>query len=154
MKKRWRVPVRQRQPVRGASAVLVIALLVLLGSLSVYVIGLVSSVNNGYAMEVNLLRATQAAEGGLEWMRFRMLRNNAACTLVQNVVMPGSLGAYTVTVRCTTLGVDNSGPPASFIQYRVTATACNIPQAGSCPNNSINPGTDYVERRVTALVDR
>ena len=139
---------------RGASAVLVIALLVLLGSLSVYVVGLVSSVNNGYTMEFNLMRASQAAESGLEWGRFRMMQNNVPCTAVQNVAMPGSLAPYTVTLRCTAGGADMAGPPASLVQYRLTATACNIPLGGSCPNTSLNPGGDYVERQVSALVDR
>jgi MSHA biogenesis protein MshP len=146
-----------RHPVRaarGASSLLVIAVMVLLGGLSVYVTGLVSSVSNGYAMEMNLARARQAAESGLEWGRYVMLQNGAACTAVQNVVMPGSLAPYTVTVRCSTGGADLAGPPASFVQYRLSVTACNIPSGGNCPNTSIAPGSDYVERRLTALVDR
>ncbi len=142
---------RARRRSRGASSMLVIAVLVLLGGLTVYVVGLVSSVNNGYAMEVNLMRANQAAEAGLEWGRYRLLINNAPCAATQNVLMPGSLSPYTVTLRCTQGGTDS---PPNFIQYRLTATACNLPQGGgTCPNTSINPGPDYVERQVTALVD-
>lgn len=140
--------------VRGASAVLVIAVLVLLGGLSVHVVGLVSSVNNGYAMEANLMRATQAAESGLEWARFRVLQSNQPCAPLQNVVMPGSLGPYTVTVRCIVGGTDFTGPPATWTQYRLTVTACNLPSAGACPNTGLNPGNDYVERRASALIER
>lgn len=138
---------------RGASSLLVIAVLVLLGSLSVYVLGLVSSVSNGYAMEVNLARAEQAALSGLEWGRYRMMQNNVPCLASQNVVLPGSLAPYTVTLVCNAGGAD-VGPPASIIQYRLTATACNIPAGGICPNNNANPGSDYVARSVSALVDR
>ncbi len=145
-----RPPARRPQ---GASSLLVIAVLVLLGSLSVYVLGLVSSVSSGYAMEVNLTRAEQAALSGLEWGRYRMMQNNAPCTPTQNVALPGSLAPYTVTLRCVTGGAD-LGPPASVIQYRLTATACNVPLGGNCPNTSANPGSDYVARSVSALVDR
>lgn len=139
-----------RQRSRGASSVLVIAVLVLLGGLTTYVVGMVSSVSNGYAMEVNLMRAGQAAESGLEWGRYRLLVNNAPCAAAQNVAMPGSLSPYTVTLRCTMGGIDS---PPNFIQYRLTATACNLPLGNTCPNTSANPGPDYVERQVTVLVD-
>lgn len=136
---------------RGASSMLVIAVLVLLGSLTVYVAGLVSSVNNGLAMEVNLTRASQAAESGLDWGRYRVKVNNT-CNASQSIAMPASLSPYTVTVLCTRNNSTDGTIPR--IQYRITATACNLPLAGNCPNNtSISPGPDYVEWQVTALVD-
>jgi MSHA biogenesis protein MshP len=140
---------RCRRRSRGASSVLVIAVLVLLGSLTVHLVGLVGSVNSGYAMAFNVVRAGQAAESGVEWGRYRILIDKAPCVGAQNVVLPGSLSSYAVTLRCDMGGTE----PGKATQYRLTATACNLPMAGSCPNASINPGHDYVEQRATALVD-
>ncbi|MES2886443.1 MAG: hypothetical protein V4739_00395 [Pseudomonadota bacterium] len=143
-------------PTRGASSVLIIAVLVLLGGLSTSVVSLVSSVNNGYAMEITLMRAGQAAESGLDWGRYRLLRNGAPCVdnTAQNIVMPGSLEPYTVTLRCTTGEAQSPGQNPPQMQYRLTATACNVPMAGLCPNTNPTPGADYVERRSTTIVER
>lgn len=141
------------RPIQGASSLLVIAVLVLLSGLSVHLVGLVSSVSSGYAMETQLSRAEQAALSGLEWGRYQMMQNNAPCTPNQNIALPGSLSAYTVSLTCNPGGTD-LGPPASAVQYRLTATACNIPSAGRCPNTNASPGSDYVQRSVSALIDR
>ncbi len=143
----------QARKMQGASSLLVIAVLVLLSGLSAHLLGLVSSVSSGYAMEAHLSRVEQAAHSGLEWGRYQMMQSSAPCTPSQNIALPGSLSSYTVTLACTPGGTD-LGPPLSALQYRLTSTACNIPSGGRCPNNNANPGSDYIERTVTGMIDR
>jgi len=142
---------RRRQ--RGLSGLLVIAVLVLLGGVSAYAVALVTSVHSGLARDISFARASQAAEAGLDWGRYRVTAGAVAtCTAVQSInSLPGTLQPYTVTVLCTATGPYlESGLPVRA--YRITATACNVPLAGQCPNAAA--GADYVERTVTALIVR
>jgi MSHA biogenesis protein MshP len=138
---------------RGFSGVLVIVVLVLLGGISTYAVGLVTSVHSAYARELSHARATQAAEAGLDWGRYRISAGAAAtCTAAQSInTLPGTLQPYTVTVRCTASAVlSESG--AALRAYRISATGCSQPLAGACPN--VIGGTDYVERTVSTVVIR
>jgi MSHA biogenesis protein MshP len=148
--RRWQRPPRGQ---RGLSSLLVIALLALLGGLTTYAVGLVTSVHGDLARELSFARATQAAEAGLDWGRFR-ISNGAApqCAASQTLnALPGTLQAYRVTVRCVANGpYTESGQPRRI--FRLTATACNLPAAGLCPNAVAS--ADYVERTVSTLVER
>lgn len=142
-----------RRSQRGLSALLIIAVLVLLGGLTTYAVGLVTSVHSGYAREMLFARADQAAQAGLDWGQFRVRALPAAtCTAAQSITtLPGTLQAYTVTVRCVATGPYAEGA-ASRRSYRISATACNQPLAGACPNTVA--GADYVERTVSTLLTR
>lgn len=50
---------------------------------------------------------------------------------------------------CASTAHTEAGNPVTI--YRLTATACNQPAAGACPNPA--PGVDYVERLVQAAVE-
>lgn len=142
-----------RQDQRGASMILVIAVLVLLGGLVAYSVGLVTSVNRGYARELSHARAHQAAEAGLEWARYRVTALAVPqCAASPSInTLPGSLRPYTVTVLCTVTGPFNeSGAPVRA--YQLDATACSQPLAGQCPNPA--PAADYVARTVTTVIVR
>jgi MSHA biogenesis protein MshP len=144
---------RSRSHQRGLSGLLVLAVLVLLASVSAYAVGLVTSVHSGYARELSHSRASQAAQAGLDWGRYRVLAGAAPlCTAAQNITtLPGTLQPYTVTVRCTTTGpYTETGAPVRA--YRLLATACNQPLAGQCPNAAA--GADYVENTVSTLLTR
>jgi MSHA biogenesis protein MshP len=66
--------------------------------------------------------------------------------------LPGSLAPYSATVACTVSGPHSEGGTNVSI-YTLTATACRPAGAGGvCPNPA--PGADYVERQVTATVER
>jgi len=142
-----------RRRCRGLSGLLVIAVLVMLGGLTTYAVGLVTSVHSGYARELSAARAQQAALAGLDWGRFRISNGAAAiCSAAQNLTpLPGTLQPYTVTVRCTA-----SGPyteTATLVRiYSISATACNLPAGGNCPNAAAS--ADYVEFTATALAER
>lgn len=65
---------------------------------------------------------------------------------------------FTVSVSCAKTCVDEgtacpAGVGGSSNLYLITATACNSPTAGACPN-TIDPGPLYVERQVTTLVEQ
>jgi len=96
-------------------------------------------------------RASQAAEAGIEWGAWQVLRNGGACAGSTNLVLPlGSLALFTATVACASSAHTEAGNPVTI--YRLTTTACNQPAAGACPNPA--PGPDYVERQVQAVVER
>jgi len=143
-----------RRRCRGVSGVLIIAVLVMLGSLTTFAVGLVTSVHSGYARELSASRAQQAALAGLDWARFRIANGGAPliCPVTQTLTtLPGTLQPYAVTV-CWVL---NSYPEAGLtVQlYRITATACNLPAGGNCPNLA-TPSADYVQFTATAVVER
>jgi MSHA biogenesis protein MshP len=130
---------------------LVIVVLVLLAGLSTYTVGLMTSVHSDFAAEVNHARATRAAEAGLDWARYRLVQQGALCPPAsQNVALPGTLATYTVTVTCAAAGVEGGAGPTV---YRLTATACNVPLGGSCPNTAA-ASANYVERQVSAIAER
>ena len=144
-------PMKRHQS--GLSAVLIIPVLVLLGGLTTYAVGLVTSVHSGYARDLSFNRADHAAQAGLDWGQYRVRALPAAtCTPLQSITtLPGQLQPYTVTVRCVASGPYTEGA-ASVRTYRISATACNRPLAGACPNTVA--GADYVERTLTTLVTR
>jgi MSHA biogenesis protein MshP len=132
----------------GFSGVLVLAALVLMGGMSAYGVSLVTSVHSSFAQELSVARATQAAEAGMEWARFRLTRNPVpVCSALQTLNLPATLANYRVTVRCTATGVHTEGA-VTVRTYRVTATACNAP---ACPGALSG---DYVERQVQGWVQR
>ncbi len=146
-----------RRAQRGLSGLLVIAVLVMLGGLTVYSVGLVTSVHSGYARELSHARARQAASTGAEWGRFRINTGAAAaCTPVQSIAaLPGQLLPYTVTVRCNLVANVNEAPrpfPPGLNVYQITATACNVPLGGQCPNPTMSQ--DYVQAQVAVRAER
>lgn len=143
----------QRARQRGASAILMIAVLVLLGGLMTFAIGMVTSAQSGYNREIASGRADSVARAGLDWGRYRVsIPVVPQCPPAQSITnLAGSGSRFTVTVRCTATGpLTESGNPIT--SYHIEATACNQPQAGQCPNATAS--ADYVERMVATQVIR
>lgn len=139
---------------RGFSALMIIAVLLMVGAVVPFAVGLVTSVHDGHARALSFARATQAAQAGLDWGRWRIGNGAAAtCSALQSInTLPGTLRPYTVSVRCTlAVSVSEGGVPVSA--YRLVATACNQPLAGACPN-AASTAADYVERSASTLVQR
>ncbi|KNZ33502.1 MAG: hypothetical protein AD742_06325 [Methylibium sp. NZG] len=132
----------------GASGMLVMAALVMMGVLSAYGVSLVTSVHTAFSQELSAARAAQAAEAGLEWARFQITRTSApVCPASQTLVLPATLAGYRTTVTCVLTGTHTEGA-ATVRSYSISATGCN---AAACPGG-VNG--DYVERRVSAWVTR
>jgi MSHA biogenesis protein MshP len=132
--------------------VLVLAIIVLMGSVLAYAATLTTAMHSSQAQEIAATRALQAARAGLEWGRYRIrigaLPNCAAAT---NLALPLSSGNMPVTVRCISTGAfTEAGTPVTT--YQLTATACMPAAAGTCPNAA--PTGDYVERQVTGISER
>lgn len=131
-----------RRRERGFSLVSAIFLLVVLAALGVAMVTISTVQHQSSGLDVQGVRAYQAARAGMEWGVYQRLRA-ASCATQTNLGFPAdtSLSGFTVTVRCTpdnALGIDTAV---------ITATACNIPAGGACPNGAANSG-DYVQRVV------
>lgn len=155
--------------VRGFAIVSAIFILVVLAALGAFIVTISTNQQIGSALDVQGVRAYQAARAGIEWGVFQVqstaaynfgyVSTNAnlrKCTggaaASTDSFNPGAatLAAFTVTVTCTET-IDGSGGPSI---YSITATACSEPIAGwtttttACPNTT-NPGSLYIERRMS-----
>lgn len=146
----------------GLSIVTAIFLIVVLGLLGVFIVAVVSLQQQSQALDVQGVRAYQAARAGMEWGAFQVLDPNSTLNpaTCSPVVMPpcpasptnlpalaGSLSPFTVTVTCSAAPTTEGNREIRV--YEIVATACNEPP---CPNGA--PGTGYVERRVTATLSK
>ncbi len=141
---------RSRQA--GFSVVLMLAVVVLMGSVLAYAATLTSTMHSSQAQEIAAVRALQAARAGLEWGRYRVrIGAVPSCVAATNLVMPLSSGNMPVTVRCTATGAfTEAGTPVTT--YQLSATACMPAAAGTCPNAA--GGSGYVERQVGGISER
>jgi MSHA biogenesis protein MshP len=149
---------------RGFAIVSAIFILVVLAALGAFILNISSSQQIGSALDVQGVRAYQAARAGIEWGLFRV-QSTPAYNFGNPPADPngrrcpgGGFGdtasfavfGFTVTVVCEATTDANSGPTI----YALTSTACSEPLAGwtativACPNTT-NPGPLYIERRLT-----
>lgn len=121
-----------------------IFILVVLATLSAFILNISSSQQIGSALDVQGVRAYQAARAGIEWGLYQQMQGGVACPAGNFVPAAATLGGFTVSVTCVA-SVDAHGGPTV---RTLTATACSQPTAGACPN-TVNPGAFYIERRLT-----
>jgi MSHA biogenesis protein MshP len=130
---------------RGFTAISAIVILVVLVALGAFIVSVSTSQQIGSALDVQGVRAYEAARAGVEWGLFQQLRNNN-CAANTSLVPPApTLTGFTVTVACVATPGTNGGP----ITFTVVSTACNQPAGaapGTCPNPT--PGQRYIERRL------
>ncbi|MDP1607261.1 MAG: hypothetical protein Q8L93_11605 [Rhodocyclaceae bacterium] len=162
-----------RKPARGFAIVSAIFILVVLATLGAFILSVSSSQQIGSALDVQGVRAYQAARAGIEWGLYQVQAapaynfsygpgpgpvgtanpNDRACPASLTSFAPAAvtLTGFTVTVTCDRSMQAVSGEPYVFT---VTSTACSEPLAGwtattvACPNTT-NPGNLYIERRLT-----
>lgn len=134
----------------GFSLVTGIFLLVILAALGAFLVTVSGLFQVGSALDLQGARAYQAARAGIEWGAFQSLRNGA-CPAPTNLTFAGTgLADFTTTVVCTENSYTEQS--ATVIVDQVSATACNQPAAGACPNAA--PGSNYVERQISITVSR
>lgn len=134
----------------GFSLVTGIFLLVILAALGAILVTVSGLFQVGSALDLQGARAYQAARAGIEWGAFQSLRNGA-CPAPTNLTFAGTgLADFTTTVVCTENSYTEQS--ATVIVDQVSATACNQPAAGACPNAA--PGSNYVERQISITVSR
>ncbi|MBI3523374.1 MAG: agglutinin biogenesis protein MshP [Betaproteobacteria bacterium] len=154
-----------RRRVAGFSIVAAIFLLVILAALGAFILNVSTNQQIGSALDVQGARAYQAARAGIEWGVYQVQAtpaynfgnastnpNTRACPAGSTSfsLTAATLSGFTVTVTCVRTPVDDApanNPLNSPAVYTLTATACNQPSAGACPNTT-NPSNLYVERRL------
>ena len=134
----------QRRRAAGFSIVAAIFLLTILAALGAFVVSVSTSQGIGSALDVQGARAYQAARAGIEWGVYQQTRNGSYVSAT-SFALPATattLAAFTVTVQCSAYSDASGGPKV----YQITATACNHPASGACPNPA--PTANYVERKM------
>lgn len=129
---------------RGFAVISAIFILVVLAALGGFILSVSTNQQVGSALDVQGARAYEAARSGVEWGLYRQLRDGVCAASTSIVPTASTLSAFTVTVTCVATAGTNGAPTS----YRVQATACNLPQAGNCPNTGAGLGLTYIERRV------
>ncbi|MYM98338.1 agglutinin biogenesis protein MshP [Duganella vulcania] len=137
-------PVRQRLAA-GFSIVTALFLVVVLAALGVAMMSLNTTQQTSSALDLLGARAYEAARAGVEYGLYQQ-RINGNCVASRSFGLGGTLSTFTVTVLCTVNATPGMGVNMSRIT--VTATACNQPAGGVCPN-AATTSADYVQRTVT-----
>lgn len=132
-----------------ATAIFLIVVLAALGAFLVTVSGLQQTSS---ALDLQGSKAYQAARAGIEWGAFQALRNGscASASAATSFIPGGTLADFTVTMDCVSTPYSEVTAATGTV-YLITATACNRPSAGTCPNNAA-PGQNYVERQLQATM--
>jgi len=151
----------------GFSIVTAIFLLVVLSLLGAFIVSVTGLQQSSQQLDVQGVRAYQAARAGIEWGAWQVLDPNnnqpgvggtpnlppcpASPTNLSGLA--GSLSPFTVTVTCSeTINSPTTEGNRDVRAYQVIATACNQPSAGACPNAS--PASGYVERQIQATLSK
>jgi MSHA biogenesis protein MshP len=143
------LPLRMRRQA-GFTLVTAIFLITILFLLSAFMIGFRVYQDASTSLDTLGTRAFAAARSGVEWGAYQALRPGpcALGTTTTSLALAGTLSAYTATVAITGTSYNEAGTTITICS--ITATACNQPAAGSCPNAS--PGANYAERQITSTV--
>lgn len=143
---------------RGFTIVSAIFILVVLAALGAFIVTISTNQQIGSALDVQGVRAYQAARAGIEWGLYKvqsstgynfsydcpvtdtgsMCSNRRSCPSASG---PFTVFGFAVSVSCSVSTPAVSGEP---IIYTITSTACST--SGACPNTS--PGSFYIERRL------
>ena len=137
---------------RGFALPAAIFVMVVLSALAAFAASLSSLQHMGLALDAQGARAYQAARAGLEWGMYQTLKaatSSCSATGSEVALSADSLRDMTVTVRCVA-GSTEDGRQT----HTVTAWACNRPAATSpkCPGNAAVD--TYVERKLSAVVEK
>ena len=133
---------------QGFAIVSAIFILVVLAALGGFIATVSTTQHMGSALDLTGARAYQAARAGTEWGVAQAI-NASSCSASSNI---GNINGISVTVLCTSVATGGADEAGLGGIYSIAAIACNQPVAGTCPGNAAV--ANYVERRLTALVER
>ena len=131
----------------------------MLAALGAFIVNISTSQQIGSALDVQGVRAYQAARAGIEWGLYQvqsstgyrfgydcpatdtgsMCPNRRSCP----ATAPFAVFGFTVSVTCNRSTPAVTGEP---IIFTITSTACSTATTAPCPNTS--PGNLYIERRL------
>lgn len=141
----------------GFSAITAIVILVILAVLGAAIVTLTGTRSASLAQDVLGSRAIQAARAGIEWGAYQILNpentgnpTRYVCPIpaTTSFALGGELADFTVSVLCSSTDATEFGNAVRIFQ--LTATACNIPTGGACPNTVTS--FNYVERKMTGII--
>lgn len=138
---------------RGLSSGVLLAVIAIASALLAGASTLTTVAHTSLAQEIGTTRVLRAAQAGVDWGRFQVLKSPApACAATTTVTINWASGPIPVTVRCTEQlpATDENGTPVRVFQ--ITATACTPAPTGACPDAVGNNG--YLQRRLSALASR
>ncbi|MBK6908240.1 MAG: hypothetical protein IPH08_14640 [Rhodocyclaceae bacterium] len=127
----------------GFGIIAAIVILVIFAGLSAFIVSMSSSQHVGSALDVQGTNAYLAANAGLEWGKFQT--STASCA----ASTPLTINSFTVTVTCSVQNTGSAMEAGLGTIYSLTSTACT---SSPCP--SVAPGATYLERRITAVIER
>lgn len=133
---------------RGFATIVIIALLVMLAAFGGAIAILSSTQQGGQALDLQGVRAYQAARAGTEWSLYHLLRTGGlGCAGINGTsfAFAGNLAGFRVSVQCSQSTHEEGS--SNTVVYSVTATACN--DAAACPTAASPPPAYYVERQLT-----
>lgn len=146
---------------RGFLVIAAVFLVVVLAALVGYLMTTSTTSQAASAADQNSARAYQAARAGAEWALYLVsasgptgggtLKTDCGAGSTTKTLAPGAstLAAFTVTVSCTSAAYTEGGNTVR--RYSITSNACNVPNAGVCPNNAAT-STTYIDREVSVSV--
>lgn len=156
---------------KGFAIITAIFILVVLAVLGSFIVNISTSQHIGSAIDVQGVRAYQAARAGIEWGLYKVTQDTNYATMTSIPALTtntltwcssvtasnpsiasfgftaSSLNTLTVTVECYATKDGNLGP---WI-FNIKSTSCNQPVTGwtatkpACPNTT-NPKNIYIER--------
>lgn len=147
---------------RGFALPSAIFLLTVLAALGAYVLNVSSSQQQGMALDVQGERAWQAANAGMEWVRYKLAATPAspACpsgtawgASTTSLGFPGTttLNGFYATVECQLVEQTNvQGVSTWVFETRVTACSPAASNEPRCPGAPTTFG--YVERQLQGMV--
>lgn len=144
---------------RGLSLITAIFLMVVLAMLGAFMVSVTGIQQSSSVLDVQGVRAYEAARSGVEWSAWQVLDPNDAIgtsalptcpASPTNLTLAGSLSSFTVTVTCTAATTTEGN--RNVATYLIVSTACNQPSGGSCPNAT--PSAGYIERQMQATLSK
>ncbi|MBI1965846.1 MAG: agglutinin biogenesis protein MshP [Betaproteobacteria bacterium] len=145
---------------RGFSIVTAVFLVVVLALLGAFIVSVTGLQQKSAQIDVQGVRAYQAARAGIEWAAFQILTPSGstppACPAASTDIgtLAGSLSAFTVTVACT-VTADTTEGNRNVKTYSLVATACNEPVVSSClATGNPSPSPNYVDRQLVVVLSR
>ena len=141
---------------RGFVLPAAIFLLVALAALGAFILNVSTSQQLGMALDINGERAWQAANAGMEWVRYELATNptNPSCpSTASSLSFSGTstLQNFYASVQCTSVAqTDVQGVSTQVFEVKVTACSPANASEPRCPGTPTANG--YAERQLQGLV--
>lgn len=142
-----------------------IFLLVILAALGAFILNISTSQQLGMALDIKGERAWQAANAGMEWVRYKLASNPSSPSCPAGTPWPASVGGnqslsfsststltdFYATVECQSVAsTDVQGVPTQVFEVRVTACSPAAAAEPRCPGTPA--ATGYAERQLQGLI--